>query len=37
MRILGPIVQISALSVLDAGKQLTLSEGLPADLFKIAR
>ena len=28
MRVLGPIVQISALSVLDAGKQLTLSDAI---------
>src|SRR6476469_5573924 len=32
MRILGPIVQISALSVLDAGKQLTLSDTIAPQL-----
>jgi hypothetical protein len=30
MRVLGPIVQISALSVLDARKQLTLSDAVAA-------
>ena len=32
MRVLGPIVQISALSVLDAGKQLTLSDAIAPQL-----
>jgi hypothetical protein len=32
MRVLGPIVQISALSVLDAGKQLTPSDTIAPQL-----
>ena len=32
MRVLGPIVQISALSVLNAGKQLTLSDTMAPQL-----
>ena len=32
MRVLGPIVQISALSVLNAGKQLTLSDAIAPQL-----
>ena len=32
MRVLGPIIQISALSVLDARKQLTLSDAVAAQL-----
>ncbi|HUN40245.1 MAG TPA: hypothetical protein VMU81_08155 [Acetobacteraceae bacterium] len=32
MRVLGPIVQISALSMLDAGKQLTLSDTIAPQL-----
>ena len=33
MRVLGPIVQISALSVLDAAKQLTLSDAMAPQLL----
>jgi hypothetical protein len=32
MRVLGSIIQISALSVLDAGKQLTLSDAIAPQL-----
>ena len=32
VRVLGPIVQISALSVLDAGKQMTLSDAIALQL-----
>jgi hypothetical protein len=32
MRVLGPIVQISALSVLDAEKQMTLSDAIAPQL-----
>jgi len=32
MRVLGPIIQISALSVLNAGKQLTLSDAIAPQL-----
>jgi hypothetical protein len=33
MRVLGPIVEVSALSVLDTGKQLTLSDAVASQLF----
>jgi hypothetical protein len=33
MRVLGPIVQISALSVLDAGKQLTPSDAIASQFI----
>jgi hypothetical protein len=32
IRVLGPIVQISALSVLDAGKQMTLTDAIAPQL-----
>jgi hypothetical protein len=34
MRVLGPIIQIAALSVLDAGKQATLSDAVAAQGFR---
>jgi hypothetical protein len=37
MEVLGPVVQISALSVLDAGKQLTLSDAMARDKAVIAK